>query len=78
MFGDSLGYSKMFLLSLRTRLDHKPLEGIFEKALFEVVSPPLQCLREKVSTYSFQVKWVPGITHSIADGLSCAPLFCLI
>ena len=25
--------------------------------------------------YSFQVHWVPGKTHFIADALSCAPLF---
>ena len=55
--------------------DHKPLKGIFEKALFELASPHLQFLREKLSVYSFQIKGVPGKAHYIADALSRAPLF---
>ena len=55
--------------------DHKPLEGIFKKDLFEVLNPGLQRLREKLVEYSFVVKWVPRKTHHIADALSRAPLF---
>ena len=34
------------------------------------------CIRDrKVSGYTFQVEWVPGKTHHIADALSRAPLF---
>ena len=55
--------------------DHKPLEGIFKKDLFEISNPRLQRLREKLVEYSFVVKWVPGKTHHIADAHSRAPLF---
>ena len=55
--------------------DHKPLEGIFKKNLFEIPNPRLHRLREKSVEFSFMVKWVPGKTHHIADALSRAPLF---
>ena len=55
--------------------DHRPLEGIFQKDLFALASPRLQRMREKVANYSFEVNWVPGKTHYIADALSRAPLF---
>ena len=55
--------------------DHRPLEGVFQKDLFALASPRLQCMREKVARYSFDVNWVPGKTHFIADALSHAPLF---
>ena len=32
-------------------------------------------MREKVAKYSFEVNWVPGKTHYIADALSRVPLF---
>ena len=40
-----------------------------------MASPRLQRLREKVAMFSFNVRWVPGKTHLIADALSRAPLF---
>ena len=55
--------------------DHRPLEGIFLKDLFDLPSPRLQRMCEKVSMYSFKVQWTPGKTHLIADALSRAPLF---
>ena len=55
--------------------DHRPLEGVFQKDLFSLASPRLQCMREKVAKYSFDVNWVPGKTHYIAGALSRAPLF---
>ena len=55
--------------------DHMPLEGVFQNDIFDLVSPRLQRLREKITMYSFQVRWVPGKTHLIADALSRAPLF---
>ena len=55
--------------------DHRPLEGIFQKDIFDLASPRLQRLREKITMYHFQVRWVPGKTHFIADALSRAPLF---
>ena len=32
-------------------------------------------MREKLTNYSFKVKWVEGKTHMIADALSRAPVF---
>ena len=56
--------------------DHKPLEGIFTKTMYELSNPRLRRrIREKVSGYTFSVKWVAGKTHYIADALSRAPLF---
>ena len=55
--------------------DHKPLQGVFEKDLFYLLSPHLQRLREKVAAYSLAIKWSPGKIHLIADALSRAPLF---
>ena len=43
--------------------DHKPLFGVFQKDIFDLASPRLQRLREKVSMFSFDVVWVPGKTH---------------
>ena len=57
--------------------DHKPLEGIFRKDLFDIGNPRLQRIREKLLEYCFTVTWVPGKTHLIADALSRAPLFAL-
>ena len=51
------------------------VEGVFQKDIFDLASPHLQRLREKVAMYSFRVYWVPGKTHLIADALLCAPLF---
>ena len=55
--------------------DHKPLEGIFAKNLYDIPNSRLQRLCEKLVEYSFTVKWVPGKSHHIADALSRAPLF---
>ena len=55
--------------------DHKPPHGVFQKDIFDLASPRLQRLREKVAMFSFDVRWVPGKTHLIADALSRAPLF---
>ena len=32
-------------------------------------------MREKLSGFTFSIKWFPGKTHLIADALPCAPLF---
>ena len=55
--------------------DHKPLERVFKKDLFEVNNPRLQRIREKLLPYTITVKWVAGKSHHIADALSRAPLF---
>ena len=63
------------LSNFRVLIDHRPLEGIFQKDLFDLPSPRLQHMREKITTYNFIVQWTPGKTHLIADALSRAPLF---
>ena len=55
--------------------DHKPLEGVFKKDLFEVNNPRLQRIREKLLPYTFILKWMAGKGHHFADALSHAPLF---
>ena len=55
--------------------DYRPLHGVFQKDIFDLASPRLQRLREKVAMFSFQVCWVLGKTHLIADALFQAPLF---
>jgi len=55
--------------------DHRPLVGVFQKEIFELPNPRLQRIREKLAHYSFDVSWVPGKTHYIADALSRAPFF---
>ena len=55
--------------------DHRPLEGVFQKDLFDLANPRLQRMREKVAMFSFNVTWVPGKIHLIADALSRALLF---
>jgi len=54
--------------------DHRPLEGIFLKPINDIPNPRLQRYRERLTPYSFTVKWVPGKNHVIADTLSRAPL----
>ena len=61
--------------SFTVMTDHKPLEGIFRKDLFDIGNPRLQRIREKLLEYCFTVTWVPGKSHLIADALSRAPLF---
>ena len=55
--------------------DHKPLVGSFNKPLSDIPNARIQRLREKLSDFSFEVHWVPGKVHLIADALSRAPFF---
>ena len=55
--------------------DHRPLMGIFSKSLEDLSNSRLLRLREKLIDYTFEVKWVAGKTHLIADALSRAPVF---
>ena len=55
--------------------DHRPLLGIFEKPLFEVDNSRLQRFREALAEYNFEIKWVQGKNHQIADALSRHPKF---
>ena len=63
------------LPSFTVLTDHRPLEGVFKKTIFDQGNPRLQRMREKLTAYTFDVKWVPGKDHYIADALSRAPVF---
>ena len=55
--------------------DHRPLLGVFEKGLDEILNSRLQLLRLKLQGYNLKVDWIEGRNHQIADALSRAPLF---
>ena len=55
--------------------DHRPLVGIFRKQLHVLDNARLMRMREKLTYFLFEVKWVKGKTHMIADALSRAPVF---
>ena len=55
--------------------DHKPLVGIFKQDIEEVASERCQRLREKVTQFSFEVSWLEGKSHMIADALSRSPVW---
>ena len=55
--------------------DHRPLVGIFLRQLHELENAQLMRMREKLTNFSFEVKWVKGKTHIIADVLSRTPVF---
>ena len=48
---------------------------MFCKDLYDLPNARLMRMREKLSGYTFYVKWVPGKNHLIADALSRAPFF---
>jgi hypothetical protein len=56
--------------------DHRPLMGIFSKALSQVLNPRLLSYRLKLVQYAdMEVIWTEGKTHLIADALSRNPIF---
>ena len=55
--------------------DHRPLVGIFRKQLSMLENNRLIRMREKIIEFTFEVKWVEGKTHYIAQALSRAPVF---
>ena len=55
--------------------DHRPLVGVFRKQLSQLENARLMRMREKIQEFTFEVKWVQGKTHFIADALSRAPVF---
>ena len=55
--------------------DHKPLESILAKDLYDILNPRFQRLREKLVNYNFTVTWVLGKSHHIADALSRGLMF---
>ena len=55
--------------------DHRPLIGIFAKAMADIASARIARYRERLQDYSFTLEWVPGKQHLMADALSRAPYF---
>ena len=55
--------------------DHRPLVGIFDKALAALENARLMRMREKIIPYTFKITWVAGKTYYIADTLSRHPVF---
>ena len=56
--------------------DHKPLVGIFNKISYESIeNNRVQSLLQKIDGYSFNINWVPGKNHFLADALSRNPVF---
>ena len=58
----------------RVLTDNRPLEGTFTKPIDTLENARLQSFREKLAVYNFEVKWVEGKSHYIADALSRAPV----
>ena len=55
--------------------DHRALLGLFQKNLPDIENTRLVRLREKVMQYAFEVQWVAGKSHLMADALSRQPVF---
>jgi hypothetical protein len=56
--------------------DHRPLEGVFQKNVSEVMTPRLLSYRLKLAQYTdMKVIWTEGKFHLIADALSRNPIF---
>ena len=55
--------------------DHRPLVGIFNKALHELENPRLLRMREKLTSFTFDISWKEGKSNYIADALSRYPVF---
>ena len=56
--------------------DHQPLLGILNRKNLDAINNVrIQRLMAKLLGYSFQVEWIPGKNHTIADTLSRNPVF---
>ena len=55
--------------------DHRPLVGIFDKMIGDIANGRLARIRMKLTDYSFNVTYVAGKTHYLADSLSRNPVF---
>ena len=63
-------------ITFRVISDHKPLKALFNtKSLAEIENPRLRRIIEKTAGFSFDVEWVAGKSHFIADALSRYPIF---
>ena len=67
-----LGFVPDFVPHFTVATDHKPLEGIFAKDLYDIWNPRHQRLREKLVEYNFTVKSVPIISQMLCPELLCS------
>jgi len=56
--------------NFRLVTDHLPLIGTFRKDLIELENRRLQRMRERVIDYSFNIEWIEGKSHLMADAMS--------
>ena len=63
------------LQGFEVHTDHRPLIGIFKKDIREIDNVRLARMREKLMSYKFDVEYVPGKSHIIADTLSRYPIW---
>ena len=63
------------LQSFEVWTDHKLLQGIFTKELHKLENPRLMRMGEKIAHSNFELNWVAGKTHCIADALGRGPVF---
>ena len=61
--------------NFRVVTDHKPLKGVFSKALPDVENARLRRYRERLTEFTFDIEWREGKSNEIADALSRAPVF---
>ena len=81
--GEALGVSwamkkaRMFLLGCKdftVYVDHQPLVKVFnDKSLEKIENPRLRSLKEKTLQYSFNIKYIKGITNVAANAFSRYP-----
>ena len=61
--------------SVKIRVDHKPLIGLFSKSIDQIENKRLQRLREKVLHINLDIQFVPGINNNLADYISRSAVF---
>ena len=76
MHGYKMGHKEMYILPTRNTIipsmDGPPTSS---RNLPDNDNPRLLNFREKVQNFNFEVRWVAGKTHYIADALSQFPVF---
>jgi hypothetical protein len=69
---------RLYLSGIKFKVitDHKPLLGIFRGSNLDAIeNPRLQRILQRISGYTFDISWIAGKDHLIADALSRAPIF---
>ena len=63
---------RKFLLGTHfiVRTDHRPLDGLFKKAIMSIENEDLRDLVASLSNYDFEVEYLPGESNAFPDWLS--------